>query len=198
MKRAFLFAVMMAVTTLSFADDKKKAKTEAKPDDKEIHWITDINELQQKMAKQPRKVIVDMYTEWCGWCKKMDAATYTNPSLVKYVNNNFYAVKFDAERMDTINFQGKSFFFFPQYKANGWAIELMKGSMSYPTTVFMTENFANPTPIPGYQTIKDMEMFLTYFGDNAYKRVPFDGFKNAFVSKWDKGTAPDMAPPAGH
>jgi thioredoxin-related protein len=198
MKRVLLLAVMvLAGVSAVKADDKKKKAAEA-ADDKEIHWITSIDELQAKMAKQPRKVIVDMYTGWCGWCKKMDAATYTNPSLVKYVNNNFYAVKFDAERQDTIHFQGKDFFFFPQYKANGWAIDLMKGSMSYPTTVFMTENFQNPTPIPGYRDVKEMELFLTYFGDNAYRHQKFEDYQKEHQPRWDKGATPDMTPPAGH
>lgn len=197
MKRVMLLAVavLTGVSAVKADDKKKKAESAA---DNEIHWITDINELQAKMQQQPRKVIVDMYTGWCGWCKKMDAATYTNPALVKYVNNNFYAVKFDAERKDTIHYQGRDYYFFEQYKANGWAIDLMKGSMSYPTTIFMTENFQNPTPIPGYHDVKEMELFLTYFGDNAYRRQKFDDYSKSHQSRWSNGAAPDMTPPPGH
>ncbi len=207
MKRILLFTIILAAAPiLVFADGKKKkpatagstqvnAKTAEEKN--EIHWITDMNELEAKMQASPKKVIFDVYTDWCGWCKKMDADTYTNPDLVKYVNNNFYAVKLDAERKDAFTFQGKEYKFEPQYRSNTFAVEIMKGAASYPTTVFMTENFQNPNPIPGYMQVKDMELILTYFGDNMYKRVKFDDYKKTFQYHWDKGQAPDMTPPAG-
>lgn len=208
MKRILLIAiVMMAAPALLIADDKKKKTANAgKPAPtvspnpevrNEIHWITDMNELEAKMQASPKKVIFDVYTDWCGWCKKMDADTYRNPDLIKYVNNNFYAVKLDAERKDAFTFQGKEYKFEPQYRANTFAVEIMKGAASYPTTVFMTENFQNPNPIPGYMQVKDMELILTYFGDNMYKRIKFDDYKKTFQYHWDKGQAPDMTPPPG-
>jgi len=202
MKHVLLLAV--AMLTISPAMMAKKDPPAAKAPAEEIHWITSIDELQVKMQQAPKKVIVDMYTGWCGWCKKMDADTYTNPALVKYVNNNYYAVKLDAERQDTIHFQGKDFFFAPQYRANGFALELLKdllskgGQLSYPQTVFMLENFQSPTPVPGYRTVAEMEMFLTYFGDNAYRRQPWDQYSKTYVTRWSSGAAPSSAPPAGH
>lgn len=206
MKRILLFTIIITAPLLVFADGKKKkpaaagstqANAKASEEKNEIHWITDMNELEAKMQASPKKVIFDIYTDWCGWCKKMDADTYGNPDLIKYVNNNFYAVKLDAERKDAFTFQGKEYKFEPQYRANTFAVEIMKGAASYPTTVFMTENFQNPNPIPGYMQVKDMELILTYFGDNMYKRVKFDDYKKTFQYHWDKGQAPDMTPPAG-
>lgn len=208
MRRILLIAiVMMAAPGLLIADDKKKKTTNAaKPAPtvspnpevrNEIHWITDLNELQAKMQASPKKVFVDAYTDWCGWCKKMDATTFSNPDLIQYVNNNFYAVKLNAERQDVINFQGKEYKFEPQYRANTIAVEWMRGSMSYPTSILMLENFQSPTPIPGYHDVKDMELYLSYFGDNAYKRVKFEDYAKTFQSRWSKGQAPDMTPPPG-
>jgi thioredoxin-related protein len=209
MKRVLLIAVVMLSAPVLLLADGKSKKTpptengttaakvpEAKND--EIHWITDLNELQQKMAANPKKVYFDIYTDWCGWCKKMDAATFTNPELIKYMNTNFYAVKLNAERQDVINFQGKEYKYEPQYKANTFAVEIMHGSMSYPTSVFMVENFQSPTPIPGYHTVKEMELFMTYFGDNAYKHIKYEDYAKNYHYSWDHGQAPDMTPPAGH
>ncbi len=164
----------------------------------EIHWITSIDELQQKMQQNPKKVYVYVYTGWCGWCKKMDATTFQNPDLIKYINTNFYALKLDAERQDVIHFQGKEYKFEPQYRANTFAVELLKGQMSYPTTVLMLENFQSPTPIPGFHTVKEMELFLSYFGDNAYKHEKFEDFQKSYTPRWDHGQAQDMTPTAGH
>src|SRR5688572_3382607 len=60
----------------------------AKVDDKEIRWMT-IDEVQVAMKKKPKKVWIDVYTDWCGWCKKMDKTTFVNPEVIKYMNKNF-------------------------------------------------------------------------------------------------------------
>jgi thioredoxin-related protein len=165
-----------------------------------IHWLT-INEVQEKMREKPKKVFIDFYTSWCGWCKKMEATTYTNPALVKYVNNNFYAVRFDAETQQTFQFNGKEYHFDPQYKASTFAVEMMlgpsgKGQMGYPTTVFMMEDFKNPNPIGGYHPVSEMEMFLLFFGDNICMHKQFEDYRKTFVSAWDKSDKSGMAP--GH
>jgi len=198
MKRVFLFAVVLLFISPLVIGKKKMPPAPKVKETEEIHWITNIDELQAKMQQNPKKVMIDIYTGWCGWCKKMDADTYTNPSLVKYINNNFYALRLDAERKDVIHFQGKEYSYDPQYKANTFAVEMLKGSMSYPTIVFMLENFQNPVPIPGYHNVKEMQSFLTFFGDNAYRHVKWDDYSKTFHSTWDNGVAPDMTPPAAH
>ncbi|HTB31563.1 MAG TPA: DUF255 domain-containing protein, partial [Bacteroidia bacterium] len=49
-------------------------------DDKEIHWVN-FDEAVKLNEKHPRKILIDVYTQWCGWCKKMDASTYTDPDI---------------------------------------------------------------------------------------------------------------------
>lgn len=201
--RKLLFVALLTLATGSaiLAKDPGAKGTTAPAE--EIHWLTSVEELQMKMAQQPKKVIVDMYTGWCGWCKKMDADTYTNPSVVKYINNNYYALKLDAERKDTINFQGKQYFFAPQYRANGFALELLKdylakgGQLMYPQTVIMMENFQNPNPIAGYLSVEQLEPVLTYFGDNAFRRQSWDQYSKTYKPRWG-GSAAASTPPPGH
>ena len=200
MKRILLFALaMLIVSPLVMAKKRVPAPNAAA----EIHWITSIDELQAKMQQNPKKVYVDVYTGWCGWCKKMDASTFQNPEVIKYINLNFYAVRLDAERQDVIHFMGKEYKFDPQYKANTFAVELMlgpnkQGQMSYPTSVLMLENFQSPTPVAGYMTVGQLETVLTYFGDNIYKHVQWPEHQKTYKPRWDHGATPDMAAPPGH
>ncbi|NCX96056.1 MAG: DUF255 domain-containing protein [Chitinophagia bacterium] len=163
----------------------------------EIHWLT-IDELQTKMAANPKKVFIDVYTDWCGWCKKMDASTFSNPELIAYMNDNFYCVKFNAERRDTFRFMGKEYYFDPAKRANTLAFELMGGKLSYPTSIIMEERYTNPQPVPGYHDVKEMEMIIRYFGDNIYKSQQWPDYQKAFTPKWKSTNEGPVTPPAGH
>jgi thioredoxin-related protein len=151
----------------------------------EIHWMN-IDEVQVAMKKQPKKVWIDVYTDWCGWCKRMDKTTFANPDLVKYMNEHFYAVKLDAEQKSDIRFMGKMYSFVPDQRANAFATEILHGQMSYPTGVFMEENFQTPQLIPGYHDVKEMEMILKYLGEGLYRKTPFPEYQAAFKPSWVK------------
>lgn len=198
----FVFAALVC-STAAYAGDKNKKgkKTEAtsKNDSTEIHWLS-IDEVQVAMKKKPKKVWFDVYTGWCGWCKVMDKKTFSNKDVIKYMNENFYSVKLDAESKDTIRFMGKSFGFVAQYRANQFAVEIMRGQMSYPTGVFMEEQFQNWQSIPGYHDVKEMEMILKYLGDNHYKTQKFDDYRASFKPSWAVDVSPgqESAVPAVH
>ena len=75
---------------------------------KSINWMS-LEEAVEAQKTEPRKIMMDVYTKWCGPCKMMMANTFTNENVIDYVNANFYAVKFDAESPDPITFQGNEF-----------------------------------------------------------------------------------------
>lgn len=148
-----------------------------------IEWIT-FEEAVEKSKKEPRKILIDIYTDWCGWCKKMDKDTYENQALVKYINKNYYAVKFNAEQKEDIVFDGHTF----KYVANGrrgvhqLAAALTNNQLSYPTTVFMNEELQIIQPLPGYMDAQKMEPILTYIGEDAFKATPWLDYQKTFKS----------------
>lgn len=186
-----LVLALMACSPAVFAGDKKK-KTKATAQaaaDTVIRWMT-LDEVQVAMKKKPKKVFIDVYTDWCGWCKVMDKKTFSNPHVIQYINQNFYAVKLNAEQRDSIQFQGKMYGFVPQYRANMFAVELLRGQMSYPTSVILEEEFQNPQAIPGYLDVGTIEKILKYVGGDVHKTKNFPEFEKEFVATWVEPASP--------
>ena len=123
------------------------------PNDKEkINWIS-MQQLNEQYAKEPRPILIDIYTDWCGWCKEMDRTTYKHEKLATYINERYYAVKYNAESKEDISFNNKAFHYNSQYRTNELAIYLTGGQLSYPTTVFLSASNAQPAaPARLYET----------------------------------------------
>ncbi|MFM2385651.1 MAG: hypothetical protein RL660_408 [Bacteroidota bacterium] len=157
------------------APAKKEEATE------EIQWLT-WQQAQDKMAQQPRKVYVDVYTDWCGWCKVMDSKTFKDPRVAKFMNENFYCIKFNAEKDNDVPFQGKIYSI--ENGVNELADKLMNGKRSYPTSIILMENFQNPMPVPGYLDIPNFEVIMHYLQTNSHTRIPFEEYKKSYVYLW--------------
>ena len=124
----------------------------------QIKWIT-MNEALEEQKKEPKKILVHFFAQWCGLCKRMENQTYQNQEIIKYVNDNFYAVKFDAEGGEKVEFNGRTFTnptYDPnreiKYGGNGSRNQFadVLGVRSYPTMVFFDEKANLITSFPGY------------------------------------------------
>ncbi|MDR1021860.1 MAG: DUF255 domain-containing protein [Prevotellaceae bacterium] len=153
----------------------------------QIKWHT-FEEAVELCKKQPKKIFIDVYTDWCGWCKVYDRNTFSNPEIAEYMNGHFYAVKLNAEAYDTIRFQGYTFV---NPGGNGrrsthmLAASLLNGNMSYPTVVFMSEQFQLLHVQNGYLTPEQFAPFMVYIGDAWYdpnKNTSWESFAKDF--KW--------------
>lgn len=143
----------------------------------EIKWVT-FEDALSLSNKQPKKIFMDIYTGWCGWCKKMDASTFKDPKVVSYMNQHFYAVKLDAETKDTITYKSKDYTFVPAYKSNEVAAYLLNGQMSYPTAVYLDEKSDPITAVPGFLTADQLLPILKYFGEDIYKTKKWEEYQS--------------------
>jgi thioredoxin-related protein len=130
----------------------------------------------------PRKILVDIYTDWCGFCKRMEAETFSDPKVAAYINAHFYPVKFNSETKDTIRFQGHEFVNEGEGRrsAHQLSIALLQGQMSYPSIVYINEDLELLTAVPGFRTPAQLEPILRFFGEDHYITTSWEKFSEDF------------------
>jgi len=168
------YFIVLIISLLAFSELKSQTQIEGS----DIKWYT-LEEAMKLNEKSPRILFIDMYTDWCGWCKKMMKTTFSNKYIANYINQNFYPIRFDAEGKDSIVFQGKTYF--NKKKTHDLAIELLNGRLSYPSIVYMKTG-KNPfkVVIPGYKDVRKQEPILYYFAERAYLTTPFPEYEKFF------------------
>lgn len=136
----------------------------------EIKWYT-LEDAIERNSKEPRKFMVDVYTDWCGWCKRMDATTFSDAAVAAYVNANFYPVKFNAEMKDSLTLGERTYYFIDNGRRGYHEVAaiLTKGRLSYPTIVYLDEELRHIGVEPGYKTAAQLSDKLIYYKEEKYK-----------------------------
>lgn len=153
----------------------------------QINWIT-LEKAIELQKKNPKKIMMDVYTNWCGPCKMLDRNTFQNPDVAKYVNEHYYAVKFNAEGNETVNYKGKKYanpsFNPAAVNSRNSVHELSRlfQIQAYPTIVFMDEKAEMIAPIKGYQTPPQLELYLKMFKADEHKPLDTQEKFNAYYS----------------
>jgi thioredoxin-related protein len=176
MKKWIIVVALLVSGVVSKAQDGRVADAGA------IQWMG-FEEAVAASEKQPKKIFIDVYTEWCGWCKKMDKTTFVDPAVAKYMNENYYPVKFDAESSEPVHYKGVEFVKVMQAPGKGvhqLAAALLQNKLSYPSYVLLDEEQKLLQVIPGYQEAKMFLPILHFFGDDAYKTTPWADYYESF------------------
>jgi thioredoxin-related protein len=175
MKKGILITIFVIATSAILFSQEKKEK---------VKWHS-FEEAVALSKENPKKLFIDVYTDWCGWCKKMEKETFNHPVIAKYLNENFYAVKFDAESTKPIEFAGTTFVNGGTETRNTHqlAIALLQGKLSYPSVAYMNEEMQLLTAIAGFKTPAEIEPILNYFAKDKYKSVGWTDFQASFESE---------------
>lgn len=161
-----------------------------------VKWMTWEQAVEANKTKK-KKIFVDVFTDWCGWCKVMDKNTFPDPEVAKILNEDFYAVKFNAEQTADVVFNNVTFKYIDGGGGRGvhqLAAALLNNQLSYPNFVFLDEEFKIIPVFPGYQSLpgyrkpQEFHIFLTYVSDEIYKKMGIEDFqKNGYVSPYAAG-----------
>ena len=152
-----------------------------------------LKDVAEAQKTNPKNVLIDVYTNWCGPCKLMDKNTFSNPDIIRIINKNYYAVKFNAEGNETVKFMNKVFTnpnfdsTKTQRRNSSHQFTQFLGVNAYPSTLFFDSEMNYLTPVRGYLNPKQIEIYLLLFKDDTYKDVKsqddFDNFIKNFKSQ---------------
>ncbi|UKM66206.1 thioredoxin fold domain-containing protein [Flavobacteriaceae bacterium GSB9] len=159
----------------------------------EINWVS-LEEAVALQKKNPKKIMIDIYTTWCGPCKMLDKNTFQHKQVAEYVNEHYYAVKFNGEGNEVVNYKNKSFTN-PNYdpakaKRRNSAHQLARyfKISAYPTIVFLDEKADVITPLRGYLKPSQLELYLKMFKKDDHKNIKtqeeFNTYYNNFKSEF--------------
>ena len=143
-----------------------------------VKWYS-FEEAVELSKETPKKMFIDVYTDWCGWCKVMDKSTFNDPIVAEYLNDNYYPVKLNAEQREDIVFDGQTFKYVGEGKSgvHELAYALTQGKLSYPTVVFLDENQQLLQPLPGYRKAKELDPILRYFVEGFSKDISWEDYQ---------------------
>jgi len=155
-----------------------------------INWMT-MNEAVAAQATSPKKIFVDMYTNWCGPCKMLDRNTFSNKEVITYINKNFYAVKFNAEGNEIVKTNNQTFTN-PSYnpakaqrRNSTHQFARFMGVRAYPTVVFIDEKGALINRVRGYKNAQQMEFYLKFFGTDLWETINTQESFNEYFNKFE-------------
>lgn len=181
MKKYLCLSVALLVASFSAVAQHKTApaNTPAGTKTPAVKWVP-MDDVLALAAKNPKKIFVDVYADWCGPCRMMDKMTFSDPQIADYLNKNFYPVKFNSERRDSLVFNGKTYKFNTAYASSrGPGINeftLALSVNSYPSVVYMDAKGQPITIVPGFVQPNEMLPILVFFAEDYYTHTSWEDF----------------------
>jgi thioredoxin-related protein len=157
----------------------------------QINWMS-MEQAIEAQKKNPKKIIIDFYTENNNASQLMERQTFSHPFLIKFINDKFYAVKFNAVGKIEVNFYGRVFknpdiSVDTPNKISWHPFAKFMNVNSSPSLVFLDENGQTITNLMGSFSVVELEPYLTMIGNNEYKdiktREQWENYQKKFKSK---------------
>ena len=158
-----------------------------------IAWHPTFNAALDAAKVSGKKVMVDVYAEWCPWCRRMQESTYPDASVYPEVGRHFEAVRLNAENdTDSLRYayNGKTYSFTPA------SFVQALGVRGFPTVIFFGPDGTLLTSYPSYADAPTFRRIVRFLGTDAYKTQSFDAYEAPAggAPGNGSGSAPGAAP----
>ncbi|HZH67866.1 MAG TPA: DUF255 domain-containing protein [Chitinophagales bacterium] len=171
-KKYYTTVLISILTIVAFSLVSFIESPEEEEQANQVKWMT-LDEVVEAQKESPKPVIVNLFTTWCVWCSKMDESTFNDPGLISYINENFHALKFDAEADINVSLNGQEF---PLITINNrkvhklaWEWGAVNNRIGYPTIVVLDEKMNKLQAFPGFKDVEAMRVLARYFVEDVYK-----------------------------
>lgn len=146
-----------------------------------LNWVS-WDEVMELSKSEDKKILLEVFTPWCGWCQRMDKTTFQDENLIRYLNKNFHLVKLNAEEKEEIKFHDKTYKFLKTGKTgyHELAAELLDGELTFPAVIFLDEKMQPIQAIIGYKTPLELEQMSAFFATDSYKSMPWAVFQKTY------------------
>ncbi len=164
MKKLMIMLMAGLMTATAFGQD---------PGEPAVKWYT-MEQAVQLNANHPKKIYIYVYSDHCGWCRKMAGNTLTDPVIAKYLNEKYYPVRLNVDMKEAVTVGSKTYTYVPADPSKGtpgyheFIVAILQGYMAYPAGAFFDQNLTFLGVDRGYKAPADFEKLLHYIGDNAY------------------------------
>lgn len=173
--------VFVFVTIVSFCSSAQTAER--------VRWYT-FEEALRLTAESPRNILIDVYTDWCGFCRQMEAQTFNNPVIARFINQHFYPVKFNAESTEPIHFGGHTFVNpgnpGSSRRSTHQFVAVLGATQGYPTVVYLTGDLRMIGAVPGFMRPEQIEPILHWIVEEKYLTISLEEYQKTFVSQLNR------------
>lgn len=134
----------------------------------ELKWRT-FDAGFEEAKKNNKKIMLDVYTDWCGWCKRLDKDTYGNEKVIEYLNKEYIAIKLNAESNAKINYKDKSY--------TETSLAQYFGVTGYPAIIFFDSDAEAINLLPGYVNAERFLPIIKYIGEDHFKSMSWEEYQ---------------------
>jgi thioredoxin-related protein len=175
----------------SLLQKKTSNNLPAKPTKLAINWLTiqQADALLRDTAACRQKFYFFFDTDWCSACRMMEMTTFEDEEVVNYLNSNFYCVKFNAELLDIVQFDGKKYgkTTHKNWQCNAFPATYLGDYFAFPSHLILEQDGRKMSAAAGAKTAYEMMLMLSYFNEYHFITTDISTYSSTYEPPSWKG-----------